>query len=303
MSALLPIALLWLGAAPAVEEAPPTEVVVQPGETLAAVARRALGDAESAHELRALNSLAGDKVAPGTALKLPGPDRALALSALAAARNAVDQADSSAANRQEAASRLKEAEALFKSARYREAAKAADGAWQLVSASAREPTRFAVKVEENGKTEVKANSGQPVRVEAEGVATPVYAGQTVKIEKGRPPSSPSSATPPSKKSLFSPVPMEPPDGTRLKEIDAGTLILTWKPVKGATSYVVQLAGPKSATLEVDKPQAALPPLAPGKYQWTVQAANQTEKSNPSRRRSFEVLDQAVKLEVGKSSWK
>lgn len=289
MSALLAFALLLGGAASG-------EVVVLEGETLAEVATRALGDADSAAELRALNSLQGDQLTAGTTLKLPGPDRALAVSALAAARHAVDQADSTAANRQEASLRLKEAETLFKSARYQEAAKAADAAWQLVSASAREPTRFAVKVEENGSTEVKSRSGQPVRVESAGVAAPVYAGQSVKVEKGQPPSPPELP-------LTAPTPLAPDDGKKVSAAQATQLVLSWSAVRGASAYQLRLGGPKPLLLEVKRTRAKLPPLPPGTYQWSVRALSQKSRSEPSRDRSLEVLEEPLKLEVGKTEWK
>ena len=66
----------------------PTEVVVRDGESLAQVAQRALGDRGSASELKALNGLKDDAVAPGTKLKLPGPDRGRAQHSLTTARNA-----------------------------------------------------------------------------------------------------------------------------------------------------------------------------------------------------------------------
>ncbi|MFZ5472057.1 MAG: LysM peptidoglycan-binding domain-containing protein, partial [Myxococcota bacterium] len=86
MSALL-IFSLWLCATPL-----PSEVRVKQGETLADVAKRTLGSAAAASELKALNGLSEMAPAPGTLLKLPGTERTLALSALVAAKNAIEQA-------------------------------------------------------------------------------------------------------------------------------------------------------------------------------------------------------------------
>lgn len=255
MRALLPVAMVWLagsGPPPDGGVQPPSEGVVQEGEPL---------------------------------------DRALAVSALAAARNAVDQADSTAERREEAILRLKEAEAHFRSARYAEAAKAADGAWQLVSASAREPTRFAIRVEENGKTEVTARSGQPVRVEAQGAAQRVYAGQLVKVAKGERPSAPELV-------LAAPSPVGPADQARLKEV-----VLSWKAVSGAKAYQVDLTGPKPQSLKVERARVRLASLPPGRYEWTVRAVSGGGASEPSARRSFEVVERELKLEVGKTKWK
>src|SRR5207248_2196020 len=114
------LALLVLGAA--------TEVVVRDGDTLPKLAKRELGDEKTAGELRALNALSSDELTPGTVLRLPGPGRALALSALVAARAAVQQARTNRGGHLEGASRLKQAEELFQSAKYPEAARAADDA-------------------------------------------------------------------------------------------------------------------------------------------------------------------------------
>ncbi len=290
------------------------ETVVQPGESLADVARRTLGDARAAEELKALNPSAPDRPQAGATLKLPGPDRQLALSALTAARQAVRKAESTADRREEAARRLDEAERLFKSARYVEAAKAADGAWQLVSASAREPTRFEVKVEDDGRTTVSARSGQPVRVEAEGATQPVYAGQTVKVEKGKPPSPPEAKAPPpteppqpiqpppkSPSSLSAPALLSPAEDGKVKP-EGKAVTLSWKAVPGASGYEVELSGAKQVTLAVARSTADVE-LPAGRYVWTVRAVARGQKSEPSKRRAFEVVEGEVKLDVGKATWK
>ncbi len=284
----------------------PTEVVVQQGESLAQVAKRSLGDERAAAELKALNDLKSDEIPPGTALRLPGPARALALSALTAARNAVKQAGSASSQREEASARLKEAEALFQSARYPEAAEAADSAWRLVSASARQNTKFAVEVEPSGRTKVSSRSGQPVRVEGEGVARPVYPGQTVSVAKGEPPRA--------AEALTAPALLAPADLGRLKlkpsEKGLGPVTLSWQRVAGAIRYEVDVSPSEKAalnralSLKVDRAEARLPPLPPGKYAWSVRAVGaQGARSDPSERRSFELLVDPLKLEVKGTTWK
>jgi LysM repeat protein len=294
MTALLPIIAVLLAAPPA------TEVVVQAGEThLSQVAKRTLGDPRSAEELQALNGLPSDTVTPGTTLKLPGPDRGLALSALAAARNAVAQAGTEAAQRAEASRRLLEAESLFHGARYGEAAKVADAAWQLVSASAAQPTRFAVEVAEDGRTRVSARTGQPVRVEGDGVTRPVYSGQSVTVEKGKPPTF--AELPPA-----APVPLAPADNRKLRFRPSpnglGPVAISWQAVAGAQAYEVEVVAAAGKSdpliLKVDRAEAKLPPLAAGRYTWSVRALG-TEglRSAASPSRAFELAPDALKLEV------
>jgi LysM repeat protein len=283
-------------------QATPIEVVVREGESLPAVAARSLGDARGASELKALNGLTSDSVPAGTTLKLPGPDRSLALSALVAARNAVAQADSKAARREEAAAKLKEAEDHFQSANYKEAARAADGAWQLVSASASQPSAFAVEVGERGDTTVTVRSGKPVRVEAEGVTRQVYAGESVRVEKGQPP--PSPASPP-----VAPLPSSPADGKKFtfqphKGL-LGPVTLAWKPVEGVQHYEVEVHKPAGdpLLLRVTTAQATLPTLPAGRYRWTVRALGVDAKSEASATRHFELIDGSLRLDVKSSQWK
>ncbi len=292
---LIPLLASLLCAAP-----PDSTVTVQDGEThLAQVAKRTLGDARSAQELQALNGLPTDAVTPGTTLKLPGPDRALALSALSAARNAVAQAGTEATSRAEASRRLVDAEKLFHGAQYTEAAKAADAAWQLVSGSALQPTRFAVEVAEDGRTTVSARTGRPVRVEGEGVTRPVYAGQSVTVEKGKAPT-------PVEQPPAAPVPVAPADNRKVKARPLGTglgpVALSWQAVNGAQAYeveVVEVAGKSQPlTLRVERTEAKLPPLSPGRYAWSVRAiGGEGLRSAASPSRAFELTQEALKLEV------
>jgi hypothetical protein len=302
MNALTVISLALLGASPA-------EVVVQPGESLAQVAKRSLGDERGAAELRALNALPTEDVTPGMKLRLPGPDRALAVSALSAARHAVNQSGPEGKNHGEAVARLGEAESLFQGARYGEAAKTADAAWQLLSASAGEPTRFAVQVEEDGKTLINARSGQAVHVEAQGVTQAVYAGQTATVDKGH---SPQLEGLDPDAPLIPPAPVSPQDASVFKFKPApkglGPLRVTWTPVAAAASYEVEIMpsiGPARPWIVAStKPEARLPLLAAGKYRWAVRSVGAAGvKSPPSVERTFELTEEDLKLDVKANTWK
>ncbi len=284
----------------------PTEVVVRDGESLAQVAQRTLGDRSGASELKALNGLKDDAVAPGTKLKLPGPNREHAQRSLTTARNALAQADAKAARREEAEARLKEAEALFQGARYEDAAQAADGAWKLVSASPPpQPGGFSVAVDEKGNTTVAARSGPPVRVEAEGVTRPVYAGESVRVEKGQPP-------PPPRAPLGVPQPTQPSNKLKLTVQPAkgggpSPVTLTWKPVEGAEGYEVELVSMhgEKRLLPATTPQLKVP-LSAGAWRWSVRAVTREVRSEASAEQSFEVAEAPAKpinLQVQPTKWK
>ncbi|XXF76397.1 LysM peptidoglycan-binding domain-containing protein [Myxococcaceae bacterium GXIMD 01537] len=285
--------------------AAPAEVLVPVAEPLARVAERTLGDARGASELKALNGLLSDTVPAGTTLKLPGPDRALALSALETARNAVAQAERAGKRPQEAAAKLKEAEGYFLSAHYAEAARAADRAWKLVSAGSPQPTAFAVEVSEQGDTQVIGISGAPVRVEAEGTTRAVGPGETVRVKKGEPPPPPAPAAPP----LTAPRPTAPSHEQKLTlqpvKGRLGPVLLAWEAVAGAQAYEVEVRPPagEPLRLSVIAAQAQLAALSPGRYRWTVRALKQDARSEASVERLFELVDGSLKLEVKGSKWK
>jgi len=271
-------------------------VVVQPGETLEQIAQRTLGDAKAAEELKALNGLSDDSVPAGTTLKLPGPERAHALSALVAARNAVAQSGSRA-NGSKASESLSKAERLFRAAKYAASAAAADETWKLLSGATQQSTRFAIQVGD-GETKVTSKSGQAVRVEKDGVARPVHPGQTITVARAV--------------ALAAPSPISPPDLARMvvktSEKGVGSVALTWQAVSGAARYaleIVSLEQPpgKPVVLNVERPEARVA-LPAGKYAWTVRALPaEGEKSDPSTRRSFELSVEPLKLEVTRPHWK
>jgi hypothetical protein len=223
---------------------------------------------------------------------------------LETARNAVKQADAKAARRDEAVAKLKEAEAHFQSARYEDAAQAADGAWKLLSASASQPTAFTVAVDGNGATTVKAVSGQPVRVVAEGITRPVYAGDTMRVEKGQPP-------PPPRSALAVPQPTQPADKLRLSVQFAkgglGPVTLAWQAVEGAEGYEVELVPARGEKRVLTAPAAQLRvSLPPGAYRWSVRALARDQHSESSAAQVFEVAEaepKSINLQVQPSKWK
>ncbi len=282
--------------------------VVRPGETLADVAKRTLGDEKAAEELKALNGLPSEQVAAGATLKLPGEDRDKALNAIAAARSAVIH--STAPRQKEASEKLRQAEALFAMARYADANQEADGAWRLVREGAPQETRFSVEVhEKTGRTVVSAKTGHAVRVQAEGVTQPVGPGQVVVVEKGQAPSEPE--TPP-----VPPVLIWPPEQAKLKVKASpkglGPVTLSWKPVSGARGYEVEVnPAPEQSTstgiitLTVAKAEAQLPLLPEGRYVWAVRSLGKVTRSERSQARSLELAPapDALRLEVKGTEWK
>ena len=279
------------------------EVELKQGETLPAIARRELGDANAAAELRALNGLTGDPP-PGTRIRLPGEERERAVRAIAAARNALRQIDAGAP-REEAERRILAAEQHLAGARYPTAASTADAAWKLLSTRAPEQTRFTVAVDDRGDTEVVSRSGRPVRVEAQGVQRVAGPGRAVKVAKGSPPSPP--AAPPAAPKLSSPgagaiVEMKPNPQGRL-----GPVRLSWAGAEGARSYQVQVSSTGETAPRLFTTAATafeLPPLAPGTYSWTVKAIGEHALGSPqSEPRSFELRPQRLKLEVHGTEWK
>jgi LysM repeat protein len=290
--------LLWLTSA-AVER----QIIVKERETLAQVAQRELGDAKGASELKALNNLTSDTVPAGTTLKLPPEaERARALKSLESARNAVAQADRQATKREEASVKLREAEAHFQAADYVSAAKAADSAWALLSPGAGTPSAFQVKVEEDGKTTVAVHKGPPVRVSAENVTRPVNPGETVRVEKGKPPPAPEK-------------PLEPPSlrspalGQKLKFAPVkgllGPVKLSWTAVAGAKQYEVEVLSAQGEPLrhKLTGTQWQLPLLPAGTYRWVVRAMSESQRSDASAERLFELVEDRVKLQVGDTDWK
>jgi hypothetical protein len=295
------LALTLLSASPA------GETVVQPKESLADVARRTLGSAEAASELRAINHLESDQVPAGTQLLLPGPERARAVSAIASARSAIRQARAGAA-RTEASERLTEAEAMLAQAHYAEAASQADGAWKLVSQRADDPSHFAVQVADDGTTRVRVDSGVPVRVEAEGRTRAVSPGESVLVRRGEAPGipTPDQATP-RLTALEAPVLLAPAANLRLaldpKGKGVGPLKLSWRPVQGAHGYLVELKGVATQTLRTTRAEASFAALPTGTYRWSVRAIGAEGLLGPPSERALDLSNSTIKLDVQEPNWK
>ncbi|MFL5321403.1 MAG: LysM peptidoglycan-binding domain-containing protein [Myxococcaceae bacterium] len=235
-------------------------------------------------------------------------DPQVAQGAINAARNAIEQSGAKD-KRQVATAKLKEAEALYASQKYADAAKAADAAWQLVSNGAQGPTHFEVEVSENGKTKVTSKLGQPVRVEAEGVVRPVYVGQVVTVAKGEKPKAEIVTPPPGTPELVTPAPDEK---LRFKASEKllGPVKLSWRPVRNARGYEVEVrpveidGQMEPLSLTVDKTVAKLPKLAAGRYVWTVRAVSSDgTRGEVTQARGFELARDGVKIEVTGTTWK
>jgi LysM repeat protein len=284
-----------------VSAAPARETVVLPKETLSDVARRTLGSSEAASELKAINHLAADDVPTGTHLLLPGPERDLALGAIASAKSAVRQAKVGAA-RSEASGRLADAERLLSAAHYAEAAAQADGAWKLVSQRPEDPSHFAIQVADDGTTQVRVDSGIPVRVEAEGHTRAVSPGETVLVRRGEAPGVPSgSTTPPGPGALEAPVLLFPAPNFHLA-LDpvgkgVGPLRLSWRAVAGARGYLVELRGPSPQTVRTTHPEANFPSVLSGSYRWSVRALGVEGALGPAAERALAISSGNIKLEV------
>ena len=278
----------------------PAETEVHPGESLAQVARRALGDSSAASELRALNGLKDDTVTPGMKLKLPGPEREHAQKALDSARNSA-QADANAPRHAEAQAKLKEAEADFQGARYDEAAQAADAAWKLLSERPAQPTKLSVRVDEQGGTTVRSYSGK-VSVEGGGTTRTLENGGTLRVEKGQAPRAP----------LGVPQPTRPADNQKLSQKPGKgglePVVISWQGVEGAEGYEVELipaAGGDKRVIASSEPQLKVA-LAAGSYHWSVRALSRQERSDASTTQGFEVAEapaRPLKVKVNSTTWK
>lgn len=303
---------------------PASETTVAAGETtLAAVARRTLGDEAAASELRALNQLPSDAVRPGEKLRLPGPERSAALTALLSARSALARVESAQA-RSAVEGLLAAAQKHFEAARYQEAAVGADEVWRVAaSGQAARPSSFEVAVDGAGATRVKTNDGEPVRIESEGVTHEVKQGEVAQASPGKPPhvapvaptlpaatQKPATAiatvqpattverprNPPRRlapvvRALSTPDNLSPANAAVLRVNRPRGTVLRWDPVEDADGYELTIKGqsatPLSKVLWVPSPPARVE-LPAGTYQWTVKARGGGRSSTPTPPRSFKV---------------
>jgi LysM repeat protein len=278
----------------------PGEVEVRAGESLDQVAERTLGHRENASELKALNKLKDGALAPGTKLKLPGPDRDRAQMALESARNSVAQSDPRSPQHDEALAKLKEAEAHFQSARYEEAAQTADDAWKRLAERPAPPTRLSVVVNDKGDTVVRSISGR-VRVEGNGTTHVLEDGAGVQVEKGQAP----------RPMLGVPRPTQPADKQRVgvKPAKSGLepILISWQAVEGAEGYEVELVPAQGERRVMPATQPRLQvALAVGTYRWSVRALGRDIRSDSSAEQGFEVQElpaKALRVKVKSSKWK
>ena len=280
------------------------ETVVRPGESLAQLAARTLGSEGAGPELLAFNHLEGTPTA-GTRVQVPGPERARAVAAIGSARSAIGQAPAGSA-RNEAEARLAEAESLLARARYAEAAAQADGAWKLLAEAREERSHFAVAVEPDGRTRVAVREGVPVRVEAQGRARAVRAGETLTVIRGEPPGTPQLESVASTGPAEPPILISPEPGLKLALEPApgglGPVRFAWKPVPDAAGYVLELAGPRKQTVRSAQPVVTVPGLPAGKYRWTVRAVQQDGSLGPPATRAVQLVPGRIKLEVKETPW-
>ncbi|HUM12435.1 MAG TPA: peptidoglycan-binding protein LysM [Myxococcaceae bacterium] len=280
------------------------ETVVRPGESLAQLAARTLGSEGAGAELLAFNHLQATPAA-GTRVLVPGPERARAVAAIGSARSAVVQAPAGSA-RTEAEARLAEAESLLARARYAEAAAQADGAWKLLAEAREERSHFAVAVEPDGRTRVAVREGVPVRVEAQGRARAVRAGETLTVIRGEPPGTPQLESATSAPSAEPPILISPEPGLKLALEPApgglGPVRFAWKPVPEATGYVLELAGPRSQSIRTAQPVVTVPGLPAGRYRWTVRAVQPDGTLGPAATRAVQLVPGRIKLEVKETPW-
>ncbi|MET0404911.1 MAG: LysM peptidoglycan-binding domain-containing protein [Cystobacter sp.] len=278
----------------------PGEVEVRAGESLAQVAERTLGHREGASELKALNKLKDGTLAPGTKLKLPGPDRERAQMALESARNSVAQADPKSPQHDEALAKIKEAEVHFQSARYDEAAQTADDAWKRLAERPAQPTRLSVVVNDKGDTVVKSLSGR-VTVEGNGTTQVLEDGAGVHVEKGQAP----------RPVLGVPRPTQPTDKQRVsvKSVKSALepVLISWQAVEGAEGYEVELVPAQGERRVMPATQPKLQvALAVGTYRWSVRALGRDSRSESSAEQGFEVHEAPAKplrVKVQSSKWK
>lgn len=305
--------------------APPIETVVARGETLREVAERTMGDVRGVSELRALNDLPENaRSAPaGTRLKIPGPERSHARSALNAAWATVRNSAAEEA-RKSAEATLRDAEAHFASARYDEASQLADAAWATTSAAASSRQHFTVTVQEAGEvTELTVHEGPAVRIGAQGVTREVEAGETMRVRRGHAPpqrgtrqangrtpvaaATPARAVAPATPRLTAPSPLAPASASVMKlgtlEGGLGPVSVRFSEVSGADGYVVHVRGEGGRHLvRTSGTEVRLPPLAAGSYSWTVRAVKDGAQGPRSSAATFTVEAAPLTLEVKGSGW-
>ncbi len=282
--------LLWAGPVTA------SEIVLAEGQSLEAVARQVFDDPTAAGEIRALNGWAADVLPkPGTKVRLPGPERNQALTALKAAAQAIAQAKKDQAPKHAAAifatarARLESAEQARRMARYRECRRLADETWALARqardnslAQVSAKNRFTVSVDQKGTTRVQVTQGDGVKVSAGKKSTTVKRGQAVTVKTGQPPE-------PVRPLFPAPRQVLPLEGSALL---TASIYFSWKPVPGARGYLLVISKDSQGRQPVKRIQCAKPStlwqaeLGDGNYYWSLKSLDpqgQAGKRSPSRR--------------------
>jgi hypothetical protein len=153
--------------------------------------------------------------------------------------------------------------------------------------------QVSVQVDANGDTTVDVKRGN-LKVKTDGHETRVGAGETVRVQKGKP----------LKKLIAAPEPLAPADGATLGTVDVG---FAWRKVPGATRYVLELsAAPemtatRSQTLETLRGSVH---LEAGTWYWRVVALDASGipgKRQTPRRLTIDTTP--PKLKTGKPEWR
>ncbi len=226
-----------------------TTIQIGPEQTLEELAQQRYGDPSVAKEIRALNNIsAGTQPKPGTTVRLPGPEREQALTALQAARQSLQKAHDNNCG-QHAPDRLEKAKDKFDLAqkalsddKYNHCRIFADETWALTRLLCKEvqekdasTNRFSVSVDEKGTTAVEVKKGQAVKVTAGGQSINVKPGHAAIVKAGKQPEKP-------KKLLQAPAPILPNHGSTLV---TPSVYFSWNLVPGASRYVLLISNDKN----------------------------------------------------------
>lgn len=268
--------------------------LVKPGDSLATVATRELGDGEAASELAAVNGLSPEPVlTPGSQLLLPGPERREALDRIHAVSASMRDANSEE-GRKSAQAELDRAYQALRAARYAEAASLADSASQVLVAPV---TRFSVTVQpDRNRTEIEVETGS-LEVTGAGHSSIALAGTAVTTRHGEAPEVRRRQLP------SPPLLLEPANGTEVSQP-----ALRWQPIPGVAYYKVVVAHDTrfhdcAFHAEVKTP-VAVPTLPDGSWFWRVLSVDSAgEEGVATVARSFTVRRRSPVVNVGQPIFK
>jgi hypothetical protein len=274
----------------------PAKIRILKGQTLEEIAEKFFGDPSAAVEIRALNSIAdGEQPDSGAEIRLPGQERDRVLTALRVATQALAQANADGASEfapkdyKSAADSLDRAKKALSRAAYAECRRLADETWALArqarkASLAKRPkkNRFEVSVDRKGDTRVAVLSGDGVKVSAGKKSKTVKQGHAVRVEAGQAPSD-------SYPLLDPPTRLLPAKGSILV---TAAIYFNWKPVAGATRYVILIAGDphgQQAIRQMTTENTSLlfkSSLPDGQYYWfirTVDPRGLVGRASPARK--------------------